>query len=151
MCRCGRCGVSGLIFIANATKHPPGYAKLCPGLLRRIRVWDTEASPRVEDETGDDEHGRHRQHLRKLAEHVQEEHRSRLRLEEEDDLPLRVQVLRKIIHDAHGYQGDDKNYDDIQNANFIRVIERRKARAIAKLAAVPFGGTAVFARAGRRP
>jgi regulator of sirC expression with transglutaminase-like and TPR domain len=69
---------------------------------------------------------RYRQHLRKLAEHVQEEYRSRLRLQENDDLHLRVQVLRKIIHEAHGYQGDDKNYDDIQNANFIRVIERRK-------------------------
>ncbi len=69
---------------------------------------------------------RYRQHLHKVAEHVQEEYRSRLRLEENDDLHLRVQVLRKIIHDAHGYQGDEKNYDDIQNANFIRVIERRK-------------------------
>jgi regulator of sirC expression with transglutaminase-like and TPR domain len=69
---------------------------------------------------------RYRQHLRKLAEHVQEEYRSRLRLQEEDDLHMRVQVLRKIIHEAHGYEGDDKNYDDIQNANFIRVIERRK-------------------------
>lgn len=69
---------------------------------------------------------RYRQHLRKLAEHVQEEYRSRLRLEEKDDLHLRVQILRKIIHEAHGYQGDEKNYDDIQNANFIRVIERRK-------------------------
>jgi len=69
---------------------------------------------------------RYRQHLRKLAEHVQEEYRSRLRLGEEDNLHMRVQVLRKIIHEAHGYEGDEKNYDDIQNANFIRVIERRK-------------------------
>jgi len=69
---------------------------------------------------------RYRQHLRKLAEHVQEEYRSRLRLGEEDNLHLRLQVLRKIIHEAHGYEGDEKNYDDIQNANFIRVIERRK-------------------------
>lgn len=69
---------------------------------------------------------RYRQHLVKLAEHVREEYQSRLRMEEEDTLYLRVQVLRKIIHEAHGYQGDEKNYDDIQNANFIRVIERRK-------------------------
>ena len=69
---------------------------------------------------------RYRQHLRKLAEHVREEYQSRLRLQQEDTLQLRVQVLRKIIHEAHGYQGDEKNYDDIQNANFIRVIERRK-------------------------
>lgn len=69
---------------------------------------------------------RYRQHLHKLAEHVQEEYLSRLRLKEKDDLHLRVRILRKIIHEAHGYQGDDKNYDDIQNANLIRVIERRK-------------------------
>ena len=69
---------------------------------------------------------RYRQHLRKMAEHVQEKYRARLRLKEEDTLHLRVQVLRKIIHEAHGYEGDDKNYDDIQNANFVRVIERRK-------------------------
>lgn len=73
---------------------------------------------------------RYRQHLRKLAAHVDEEYRSRIRLGQEDTLQLRVQVLRKIIHEAHGYEGDEKNYDDIQNANFIRVIERRKGLPI---------------------
>ena len=43
---------------------PPVTQKLCPGLLRRIRVHQMAASPRVEDDAGDDEHGRHRQHLR---------------------------------------------------------------------------------------
>ena len=73
---------------------------------------------------------RYRQHLRKLSEHVKEEFQSRLRLKEEDTLNLRVQVLRKIIHEAHEYRGDEKNYDDIQNANFIRVIERRRGLPI---------------------
>jgi regulator of sirC expression with transglutaminase-like and TPR domain len=74
---------------------------------------------------------RYRQHLRKLSDHVREEFQSRLRLGEEDTLQTRVQVLRKIIHEAHGYRGDDKNYDDIQNANFIRVIARRKGLPVA--------------------
>lgn len=74
---------------------------------------------------------RYRQHLRKLGEHVVEEFQARLRAKEEDTLRLRVQILRKIIHEAHGYQGDEKNYEDIQNANFIRVIERRKGLPIA--------------------
>lgn len=74
---------------------------------------------------------RYRQHLRKISEHLSEEFASRLRMKEEDTLELRVQALRKIIHEAHGYQGDDKNDDDIQNANFIRVIERRKGLPIA--------------------
>jgi len=73
---------------------------------------------------------RYRQHLRKLCEHVQEEFRSRLRLQETDTLDLRVRVLRKIIHEAHDYHGDEKNHNDIQNANFIRVIERRRGLPI---------------------
>ena len=73
---------------------------------------------------------RYRHHLKKLAEHVSEEYQSRLRLKEKDTVELRAQVLRKIIHEAHGYQGDEKSYDDIQNANFVRVIERRKGLPI---------------------
>lgn len=73
---------------------------------------------------------RYRQHLRKLSEHVDEEFKSRIRLKEADTLELRIRVLRKIIHEAHEYQGDEKNYDDIQNANFIRVIERRRGLPI---------------------
>lgn len=74
---------------------------------------------------------RYRQHIRKLGNHVREEHLSRLRLKEEDNVHLRAQVLRKIIVDAHGYQGDGDNYDDLQNANLIRVIERRKGLPVA--------------------
>lgn len=73
---------------------------------------------------------RYRQHLRKISEHLSEEFFARLK-KEEDTLALRVEMLRKIIHESHGYQGDEKNYDDIQNANFIRVIERRKGLPIA--------------------
>lgn len=69
---------------------------------------------------------RYRQHFRKLSDHLREEHLSRLRMKEQDNLATRCQALRKIIHEAHGYQGDEENYDDIQNASMIRVIERRK-------------------------
>jgi regulator of sirC expression with transglutaminase-like and TPR domain len=74
---------------------------------------------------------RYRQHVKKLESHVREEHLSRLRLKEEDTAALRARVLRKIIHEAHGYHGDAKTYDDIQNASFIRVIERRKGLPVA--------------------
>ncbi len=73
---------------------------------------------------------RYRQHLAKLSGQVREEYRARLRPEEKDTLALRVQILRRIIHETHDYQGDDKNYDDIQNVNFIRVIERRRGLPI---------------------
>jgi regulator of sirC expression with transglutaminase-like and TPR domain len=74
---------------------------------------------------------RYRHHLVKLASHLKEEFQARLRLKEEDRLALRVALLRKIVHEAHGYAGDEKSYDDIQNANFIRVIERRRGLPIA--------------------
>ena len=73
---------------------------------------------------------RFRQHLRKLCEQTGEEFQSRLRMREPDTLATRVQVLRKILYEAHGYTGDEKSYDDIQNVNLIRVIERRKGLPI---------------------
>lgn len=75
--------------------------------------------------------GRYRQHFQKLADHLREEFDSRLRQKESDTLALRCSVLRKIVHEAHGYKGDTKTYDDIQNANMIRVIERRQGLPVA--------------------
>jgi len=74
---------------------------------------------------------RFRNHLKKLGEGAQEEYQARLRLNAEDNLALRISILKKIVHEAHGYQGDAQNYDDIQNANLVRVIERRKGLPIA--------------------
>lgn len=74
---------------------------------------------------------RYRQHLKKLTEQAREEHETRLRAGQADTLSLRAQTLRTIIHGAHGYQGDEKTYNDIQNANLIRVIERRKGLPVA--------------------
>jgi len=73
---------------------------------------------------------RFRNHLKKLASHVADEFAQRRR-QSEDTLPLRVAVLKKIIHEAHGYKGDTETYDDIQNASLIRVIDRRKGLPIA--------------------
>jgi regulator of sirC expression with transglutaminase-like and TPR domain len=74
---------------------------------------------------------RYRHHLKKLGDHLEEEYQSRLRLKEKDTLALRLACLIKIVHEAHGYEGDEKTYDDIQNASLIRVIERRKGLPIA--------------------
>ncbi|MEZ0261709.1 MAG: SirB1 family protein [Alphaproteobacteria bacterium] len=74
---------------------------------------------------------RYRNHLKKLGDHLEEEYQARLRLKEKDTLALRVACLLKIVHESHGYEGDEKTYDDIQNANLIRVIERRKGLPIA--------------------
>ena len=31
-----------------------------------------------------------------------------------------------VLFERHGYRGDSKTYDDMQNANLTRVIDRRK-------------------------
>lgn len=74
--------------------------------------------------------GRYRHHLQKLIEHAREEYDVRRRTA--DDTPaLRAEVLRHIIHTAHGYKGDDETYDNLDNANLIRVIDRRRGLPVA--------------------
>lgn len=40
-------------------------------------------------------------------------------------------ALASVIHDSFGYAGDRQTYDDLQNANLMRVIDRRKGLPIA--------------------
>lgn len=40
-------------------------------------------------------------------------------------------ALTHVIFGLHGYQGDRETYDDLQNANLIRVIDRRKGLPVA--------------------
>ncbi len=42
------------------------------------------------------------------------------------DLAGRARALNEIILLKYGYSGDELTYDDVQNANLIRVIDRRK-------------------------
>src|SRR5437870_8094529 len=39
------------------------------------------------------------------------------------DLAGRVQALNEIILLKHGYSGDELTYDDLQNANLMRVVD----------------------------
>ena len=43
-------------------------------------------------------------------------------------------ALVAVIRDAEGYCGDDLTYDDLQNANLMRVIDRRKGLPVARIA-----------------
>jgi regulator of sirC expression with transglutaminase-like and TPR domain len=43
----------------------------------------------------------------------------------------RAQVLASVISGRHGYRGDAETYDDLQNADLRRVIERRKGLPVA--------------------
>ena len=46
-------------------------------------------------------------------------------------LEERCAALRDAIHVRHGYEGDSVTYDDLQNANLMRVIDRRKGLPVA--------------------
>ncbi len=43
----------------------------------------------------------------------------------------RIGALAGLIHAHHGYRGDTDTYDDLDNANLIRVIERRRGLPVA--------------------
>lgn len=43
----------------------------------------------------------------------------------------RIAALRDVIFRHHGYRGDDETYDDMQNANLMRVIDRRMGIPVA--------------------
>src|SRR5271156_837568 len=47
------------------------------------------------------------------------------------DLTARVQALNEIILLKYGYSGDELTYDDLQNANLMRVVDRRKGLPVA--------------------
>ncbi len=47
------------------------------------------------------------------------------------DLAERVRAVNEIILLKHGYSGDELSYDDLQNANLMRVVDRRKGLPVA--------------------
>jgi regulator of sirC expression with transglutaminase-like and TPR domain len=47
------------------------------------------------------------------------------------DLAARARALNEIVLLKYGYSGDALTYDDLQNANLIRVIDRRKGLPVA--------------------
>lgn len=68
---------------------------------------------------------RYRDHLRQLARDVSRHAGAA------GDLAARAQALNEIILLKHGYSGDELNYDDLQNANLMRVVDRRKGLPVA--------------------
>ncbi len=48
-----------------------------------------------------------------------------------DDLPTQAALLSALLSERHGYAGDIETYDDLANANLIRVIERRRGLPVA--------------------
>jgi regulator of sirC expression with transglutaminase-like and TPR domain len=48
-----------------------------------------------------------------------------------DSLDARIAAVAEVIFAAYGYQGDRRTYDDLQNANLMRVIDRRRGLPVA--------------------
>ena len=68
---------------------------------------------------------RYREHLALIARDVAEHPGAR------GDLAARARALSEIILLKYGYSGDELTYDDLQNANLMRVIDRRKGLPVA--------------------
>jgi regulator of sirC expression with transglutaminase-like and TPR domain len=43
----------------------------------------------------------------------------------------RIETINRVLFVDHGYRGDGETYDDLENANLIRVIDRRKGLPVA--------------------
>ena len=48
-----------------------------------------------------------------------------------DDLVGQAVALARLMGEVHGYIGDTRQYDDLANANLVRVIERRRGLPVA--------------------
>jgi len=69
-------------------------------------------------------------HLDKLAQQARE-HYTLLCEANEESVQLRIQTLKHVMTEKQDYSGDTENYDDLQNADLVRVIDRRKGMPIA--------------------
>lgn len=69
--------------------------------------------------------GRYHHHLTALARDVGAEAGG------SSDIERRVGALNTVILARYGYQGDTLTYEDLQNANLMRVIDRRKGLPVA--------------------
>lgn len=70
-------------------------------------------------------------HLEKLTDAIETTHAEALVSGQTDSAESRLASLTAVLHDQFGYIGDAENYDHIQNANLMRVIDRGKGLPIA--------------------
>jgi regulator of sirC expression with transglutaminase-like and TPR domain len=68
----------------------------------------------------------YRRHLAALASNLAD-----IAAQEKETLDGRVAALTQVLAEQHGYTGDRRTYEDLQNANLIRVVDRRKGLPVA--------------------
>ena len=74
--------------------------------------------------------GRYESHLEKLAQDVAQRHKFLLQEGREDSAETQLAALTDVLSEACGYTGDTQTHDDLQNADLMRVIDRRKGLSI---------------------
>jgi regulator of sirC expression with transglutaminase-like and TPR domain len=83
---------------------------------------------------------RYRAHLKKLAEGAAENFAQMMTNGLPDNAETRLNALRVTLFSDHGYAGDEEDYNNLDNADLIRVIDRRRGMPIAL--AILYIGTA---------
>lgn len=73
---------------------------------------------------------RYRHHIRKLTDEVKQRHYDLIQAGATDTAQTRIAALKHVISDQFGYVGDKDNYNDIQNADLVRVIDQRRGLPI---------------------
>lgn len=68
----------------------------------------------------------YRAHLADLSRDV-----GQIPIDEDEGIGARAEALRAVLFDGHGYHGDALTYDDLANANLMRVIDRRQGLPVA--------------------
>lgn len=73
---------------------------------------------------------RYRQHIRRLCEDVSARYQALLCAGADEDASTRLAALKHILADQYGYNGVSENYENIENADLITAIEKRKGLPI---------------------
>ncbi|MCB1563742.1 MAG: transglutaminase family protein [Alphaproteobacteria bacterium] len=70
-------------------------------------------------------------HLEMLAHEVSERHRMLLEAGADDDVQTQLAALKYVIYENYGYSADTKGYSDLNDADLVGVIDRRKGTPLA--------------------
>ncbi len=74
---------------------------------------------------------KYRQHVAKVIHDTGRRHAELIDAGADDDAGTQLAALKYVLSDREGYAGDTGHYDDLQNADLMRVIDRRKGMPIA--------------------
>lgn len=70
-------------------------------------------------------------HIIRLCDETAQRYALLLKEGADDDAATQLAALKHVMVDLHDYCGDIDNYDDLQNVNLLRVIDRRKGMPVA--------------------